>query len=147
KSLVLACGTEATEQLRPGSGQPADQQAPPAAGDIDVLALDPVENRLLWLAHVELRSDLGEGLLGNSAELDHDRAVVDLEAVELACRGAAADVLEALDHQRSHAGGRQAGGGEQAAGAGADHDRIELIRHAQPPRRCGTGSPRRPGLW
>ena len=80
----------------------------------------------LGLPDVERRSDLFTGLLGDAAHLDDDRAVVDLEAVDVVGRRASADLVEALHHQCAVAAVRQTGGSEQAARSGSDDDDVEL---------------------
>ena len=76
-------------------------------------------------ADVEGGADLGEGLLGDAAGLDHDGAVVDLEAVDVAGGGPAAEVVKPLGDQRAVAEMGQPGRGEQAARARADHEDVE----------------------
>jgi hypothetical protein len=111
QSLIVTRIGQAAKQLRPVAGQPRQQEAPAPAGDIDILAADPVEDGRVRHPDVEVGPDLGERLLGDAAGLDDDSAVVDLEAVDLPRGGAAADVAEPLDDQRTVAPVRQPGRG------------------------------------
>ena len=77
------------------------------------------------VADIEGSADLGEGLLGDAAGLDHDGAVVDLEPVDVAGGGPAAQVAEPLGDQGAVAEVGQPGRGEQAARARSDHDDVE----------------------
>jgi len=71
-------------QLGALAGQHRQQESPPAAGHVHFLAADPVQDRRRRTAHIELGADLLERLLRDAFDLDHDRAVVDLEAVDVA---------------------------------------------------------------
>src|SRR5207248_5353547 len=108
------------------AGEPGQQEAPAAPGDVDVLAADPVQDRRVGDADVERGTDFGEGLLGDAAGLDHDRAVVDLEAVDVPGGGPAAQVAAPLGDQHAVPGMRQPGRGQQAARARADHHDVEI---------------------
>ena len=118
-------GTDALDQLGALARQLAQQEPPAAAGDVDVLAADPVQDRRAGLTDVEGCTDLFAGLLGDAADLDDDGTVVDLEPVDVIGRGATAHLVEALDHQGSIAAVRETGGGEQASGTRSDDDGVE----------------------
>jgi hypothetical protein len=107
-------------------GEPGQQEAPASPGDVDVPAADPVQDRRVGRPDVELGAGFGEGLLGDAAGLDHDGAVVDLEAVDVAGGGPAAEVAESLGDQRAVAEAGQPGRGHQPARARADHDDVEI---------------------
>src|SRR5690606_233563 len=124
--VVLASGTETAEQLRALPGELRQQETPAAAGDVDVLAADPVEDGRVRLADVELGAHLLEGLLGDALDLDDDGPVVHLETDGVASGRPAADVCQPLHHERAVAEVRQPRRGAQPAGARADHDGIEV---------------------
>src|SRR5690606_15887782 len=103
---------ETVEQLGALAGQFGQQEAPAAAGDVDVLAPDAIQDRRLRPSDVELRADLFERLLGDPVDLDHDRTVVDLEPVDVPGGRAPTEMLEAFHHQRAVPEVGQPGGGE-----------------------------------
>ena len=126
QTRVIARSADTLDQLGALAGELAQQEAPAAAGDVDILAADAVQQRGFGLADVERRADLLAGLLGDPADLDHDGAVVDLEAVDVVGGGPAADLVEPFHHQRAVAAMRQPCGREQAARSGSDDDDVEL---------------------
>jgi hypothetical protein len=110
-------------------GEPRQQEAPASAGDIDVLAADPVQHRRIRHPDVEGGADRGEGLLRDAAGLDDNGTVVDLETVDVAGRGPAADVAEPLGDQDPVAAVSQPGRGQQPPGPGPDDDHVECVIH------------------
>ena len=126
KAGVTPRRADSLDDLRSLASEFAEQEAPSAAGDVDVLSAEAVQDRRLRRADVERRTDLVEGLLGDAAGLDDDGAVVHLETVDVVGRGATADLVETLDDQRPVAGVLQTRSGEQAASAGTDDEGVEF---------------------
>ena len=135
-SAVVIWSSGRPESLR-AAPMPATNLAPwrvsllsrkPQPPPVTSTFLPPIRYRSGWLgfADVERCADLLACLLGDAADLDHDGAVVDLEAVDVVGRGAATDLVEALHDQGAIAAVGQPGGGEQAARARSDNDGIEL---------------------
>ena len=126
QTRVVARRADALHQLGALTGELAQQEAPASAGDVDVFAADAVQQRGFGLADIERRANLLAGLLGNAADLNDDGAVVYLETIDVVGGGPAADFVEAFHHQCAVAAVRQTRGGEQATGAGADDNGVEL---------------------
>ena len=133
RQLALARAAELRHQLRAPLGDLVEQHRPAALGRVDRLALDPEDVGGIRDAQLEGRADVAEGLLHRAAELDGDRAGVDLEAVDLERGGAAPDTRASLDEQRPVAGHGEARRGAQAAHAGADDQDVALVGHVPIP--------------
>src|SRR5690606_21646923 len=96
QSTVVARGTQSRDELCAPARELAEHEAPAAACDVDVLALDAVEDRWGGLADLPRDVQFVEGLFGDAADLDDDRTVIDLEAVDLGGGRTSADLVEAL---------------------------------------------------
>src|ERR1700760_1465764 len=116
----------------PAGPRTAFPTCPSAPGDVPVLAPDPVQQRRPGLADVERRPDLAAGLLGDATGLDDDRAVVDLEPVDVVGGRPPADLAPPLHDQHPVTAVGQPGRGEQATRPGPDDQCVPVLFRAHP---------------